>query len=313
MAKSKTSASIRLNKFIAESGLTSRRKADEWIDSGRVKLNGKTVYELGVKVDPRKDKITVDGKALKAKTENKVYIVLNKPEKVVTTLSDPEGRPTVKDYLPKVKQRVFPVGRLDWDTEGLLLLTNDGEFAQSVSHPSNDIPKTYLAKLNGQPTDAQLSKLIKGVSIVGGKVKALAVERVKKGSDKYDWVKIAVTEGKNRQVRRMFERIGFDVRKLKRVAIGALPLGRIPKGNHAYLNDLGLQKVFELPSWLERNLPDSDSSGRSKKKKKKTKSHGQRKKQITAGVKRKKKFKKSTKKSGTAGNKKSRGQRPARR
>lgn len=303
MAQSKTSTSIRLNKFIAESGLTSRRKADEWIDSGRVKLNGKTVYELGVKVDPRKDKITVDGKALKAKTETKVYIVLHKPEKVVTTLSDPEGRPTVKDYLPKVKQRVFPVGRLDWDTEGLLLLTNDGEFAQSVSHPSNDIPKTYLAKLDGQPSDAQLSKLLKGVSIVGGKVKALAVERVKKGSDKYDWVKIAVTEGKNRQVRRMFERIGFDVKKLKRVAIGALPLGRIPKGNHAYLNDIGLQKVFELPSWLERNLHDSEKPGRGGKKKK-SKSHGKRKKQITAGVKKQKKFrKKSTKAPGAAGKK----------
>jgi 23S rRNA pseudouridine2605 synthase len=304
VAQSKTSASIRLNKFIAESGLTSRRKADEWIDSGRVKLNGKTVYELGVKVDPRTDKITVDGKALKPKTETKVYIILHKPEKVVTTLSDPEGRPTVKDYLPKVKQRVFPVGRLDWDTEGLLLLTNDGDFAQSVSHPSNDIPKTYLAKLDGQPTDAQLSKLLKGVSIVGGKMKALAVERVRKGSDKYDWIKIAVTEGKNRQVRRMFERIGFDVKKLKRVAIGALPLGRIPKGNHAYLNDLGLQKVFELPSWLERSLPDSEIASRSGKKKKKAKSHGKRKKQITAGVKKQNKFKKTSKNTTARGDKK---------
>ena len=286
MAKSTIPPSIRLNKFIAESGLTSRRKADEWIESGRVKLNGKTVYELGVKIDPKVDRITIDGKPVKMQPNLRVYIALHKPERVVTTLSDPEGRPTVKDYLPKVKQRVFPVGRLDWDTEGLLLLTNDGDFAQKVSHPSNDIPKTFLAKLDGQPTEAQLAKLLSGVSIVGGRVKALAVERVKKGSDKYDWVKIAVNEGKNRQVRKMFERIGYDVKKLKRVAIGALPLGSIPKGNHAYLNELGLQKIFELPAWLERSLPESQLAQREGYKKRKTKSHGRRRKKITAGVKR---------------------------
>ena len=262
MAKNQASSHVRLNKWIAECGLTSRRKADEWIDSGRVKLNGKPVYELGVKVDPKKDKITVDGKPLKPKKGPKIYIAFHKPEKVITTLSDPEGRTTIKDYFPKLKSRVFPVGRLDWDTEGLLLMTDDGDFAQSVIHPSAEIPKTYLAKLDGQPSDAQLKKLLNGVTIVGGRVKAIAVERVKKGSDKYDWIKIAVSEGKNRQVRRMFEKIGFDVKKLKRVAIGALPLGRIPKGMHAYINEVGLQKIFETPKWIEG--PKAKGAGASK-------------------------------------------------
>jgi len=262
LAKNQTPSLVRLNKWIADCGLTSRRKADEWIDSGRVKLNGKAVFELGVKIDPKKDNVTVDGKPLKPKKGPKIYIAFHKPEKVVTTLSDPEGRTTIKDYFPKLKSRVFPVGRLDWDTEGLLLMTDDGDFAQSVIHPSADIPKTYLAKLDGQPSEAQLRKLLNGVTIVGGRVKAIAVERVKKGSDKYDWVKIAVTEGKNRQVRRMFEKIGFDVKKLKRVAIGALPLGRIPKGMHAYINEVGLQKIFETPKWIEG--PKAKGAGSSK-------------------------------------------------
>jgi 23S rRNA pseudouridine2605 synthase len=141
--------------------------------------------------------------------------------------------------------RVFPVGRLDWETEGLLLLTNDGDFAQKVMHPREDIPKTYLAKLDGQPTDVHLQKLLRGVTIPGGRVKALHVERVKIGESKqYDWVKIIITEGKNRQIRYMFQKIGYDVKKLRRVAIGQLTLGNLQKGEYGFLDAGGIARIF---------------------------------------------------------------------
>ncbi len=236
---------IRLNKYISQSGVASRRKADELIEAGSVKLNGKTTYELGLKVDPYKDKITVKGKPLQL-TKEKVYYIFNKPKQVLTTMDDPEGRPCVADFMKRLKKkRLFPVGRLDWDTEGLLLLTNDGDFAQRVIHPSEGIPKVYLAKLSGTPTQEQLSKLVKGVTIVGGRVRALYAETVRtKTSKKYDWVKIAITEGKNRQIKKMFAKIGFDVKKLKRTAIGQLKLGNLSSGTYAQLNQFQINKIF---------------------------------------------------------------------
>jgi 23S rRNA pseudouridine2605 synthase len=147
--------------------------------------------------------------------------------------------------MEQLPVRVFPVGRLDWDTEGLLLLTNDGDFAQKVQHPREEIPKTYLAKLDGKPTDAQLQKLLSGVTIPGGRVKALYCERAKVGdSSKYDWVKIIIGEGKNRQIKYMFQKIGFDVKKLKRVAIGQLTLGHLEKGEYAFLDQGGINQIF---------------------------------------------------------------------
>src|SRR6185437_2729912 len=171
---------IRLNKFLADCGLASRRKADEMISGGQVQVNGKTVFELGVRVEPAYDRVTFDGKTVKPSTQ-KIYVIFNKPENVLTTMSDPEGRPTVADFMEKLPVRVFPVGRLDWDTEGLLLLTNDGDFAQKVMHPREEIPKTYLAKLDGKPDDKDLEKLRRGVTIPGGRVRALFVEPVKIG------------------------------------------------------------------------------------------------------------------------------------
>jgi 23S rRNA pseudouridine2605 synthase len=163
----------------------------------------------------------------------------------MTTMEDPEGRPTVANFMEQLPVRVFPVGRLDWDTEGLLLLTNDGDFAQKVQHPREEIPKTYLAKLDGKPTDAQLQKLLSGVTIPGGRVKALYCERAKVGdSSKYDWVKIIIGEGKNRQIKYMFQKIGFDVKKLKRVAIGQLTLGHLEKGEYAFLDQSGISQIF---------------------------------------------------------------------
>lgn len=269
LTKDGKATSLRLNKYLAECGIASRRKADELIAEGHIQINGKTVFELGVRVTPGLDRITVDGKPVRQ--ENlKIYVVFYKPENVLTTMEDPEGRPTVADYMEQLPVRVFPVGRLDWDTEGLLLLTNDGEFAQKVSHPREEIPKTYLAKLDGRPTDQQLAKLLAGVTIPGGRVKALHVERVRIGdSRQYDWVKIVIGEGKNRQIRYMFQKIGFDVKKLKRVAIGLLTLGGLQKGEHAFLDEGALRKIFRKRK-AEDPTPGRGKPGRKAPGKKRT-------------------------------------------
>ncbi len=238
-----TNQQVRLNKFIADSGVASRRKADEMIRTGQVQVNGKVVTELGVKIEPARDRVVVDGRTLRV-AEQKLYLAFYKPEQVLTSMSDPLGRPTVQDYVEELPVRVYPVGRLDWDTEGLLILTNDGEFAQKVAHPQKSIPKTYLVKLNGIPTNDQLAKLLRGVTIPGGKASALHVERVPQGSKQYAWVKIVITEGRNRQVRKMFEKIGYDVKKLKRTAIGLFELGQLRKGQYVFLGPRGMEEVM---------------------------------------------------------------------
>lgn len=238
-------ARVRLNKFLADSGICSRRNADKLIAEGKVLVNGKKVFELGIKVSP-KDRITVDGKPLKQETQ-KIYLMFHKPKGVLTTLSDPENRPTIADYVSQIEHRVFPVGRLDWDSEGLILLTNDGDWANKIMHPSSEVSKTYLVKLDGKPTDVDFIKLRKGVSIPGGKVKALHVERIKRkeGSKQYDWIKIVINEGKNRQIRYMFEKIGMDVLKLQRIGIGRLKLGNLERGDIHFLSEQDRRKVFQ--------------------------------------------------------------------
>lgn len=248
MSEDNSSQRIRLNKLIADSGLASRRHADRMIEEGLVTVNGKKVFELGVKVDPEADRILVDGKPLRKPLSQKLYLIFNKPKGVLTTMEDPLDRPTVAEYLSEVPARVFPVGRLDWDSEGLLLLTNDGDFANRVAHPKEEVTKTYLVKLDGAPQPHQLEKLKKGVSIVGGKVSARHIERIHKQgdkkSDKYEWFKIVITEGKNRQIRQMFEKIGFDVMKLQRVAIGRLRIGNLKTGEIAFLPPETAERVF---------------------------------------------------------------------
>lgn len=247
---------VRLNKLLAERGLASRRGADKLIEEGLVMVNGKKVYELGVKVNPNKDRIVVDGKPIKSKGES-LYIMFHKPKNVITSMNDPLERVTVADYMADVPTRVFPIGRLDWDSEGLLLLTNDGEFAQKVMHPKTEVTKTYHVKLEGQPEPYKIKKLLTGVSIPGGRVKAKHVEKLKaikseigKTSKKNDWYKIVITEGKNHQVREMFKKIGYDVIKLQRVAIGKLRLGQLDRGEFVYLNEAATERVFlpDLPS-----------------------------------------------------------------
>lgn len=245
---------IRLNKFISDSGVTSRRKADQLIANGEIQINGKTVYELGTKVDPVRDRVTLSGKPIQP-VQQLLYLAFYKPENVLTSMSDPEGRPTVADFLENLPVRVYPVGRLDWDTEGLLILTNDGDFAQKVAHPKTAIPKTYLAKLNAFPTQLQIDKLRQGVTIPGGKATALHVEKIALGSSKkYGWVKIVITEGRNRQVRKMFEKVGLDVKKLKRTAIGLFDLGRLKKGSYVFLSPRGCKEVLSKEWFLEKKV-----------------------------------------------------------
>ncbi len=254
MAANKSPEKVRLNKLIAEAGLASRRGADEIIESGQVTINGKKVYELGIKVDPIHDKIIVDGKPLR-RINHKIYLLFHKPKGVLTTMEDPLDRPTIAEYLDKVPYRVFPVGRLDWDSEGMILLTNDGEFANKITHPKSEVTKTYLVKVNGQPKQEQLDKLLKGVSIIGGKVAAKHLERIKRkeGSEQYDWFKMIITEGKNRQIRQMFEKIGFDVMKLQRVAIGRLRMGHLERGELVFVDESALEMVFlpDVPEELK--------------------------------------------------------------
>lgn len=254
---------VRLNKLLAERGLASRRGADKLIADGLVTVNGKKVYELGVKVHPHQDKIIVDGKPLQNKSEN-LYIMFHKPKNVITSMTDPLGRPTVADYVVDIPTRVFPIGRLDWDSEGLLLMTNDGDFANRVMHPKTEVTKTYHVKLSGQPRPDQIDKLYKGVSIPeGGKVKAKLVEKLKvaktkvqKTSAKFDWYKIVITEGKNHQVREMFKKIGYDVMKLQRVAIGKLRIGQLERGAYVFLNEGAVDRIFMA------DLPDETVSKR---------------------------------------------------
>jgi 23S rRNA pseudouridine2605 synthase len=248
MSEDSTSQRIRLNKLIADSGLASRRHADKMIEEGLVTVNGKRVYELGVKVDPQHDKILVDGKVLRKPLSQKLYLIFNKPAGVLTTMDDPEGRPTIAEYLGDVPSRVFPVGRLDWDSEGMILLTNDGDYANKVAHPKEEVTKTYLVKLDGKPEPRHLQKLKDGVSIVGGKVSARHIEKIKKSGDnkseKYEWYKIVITEGKNRQIRQMFAKIGFDVMRLQRVSIGRLRMGAMKAGELMFINDVAANRVF---------------------------------------------------------------------
>ncbi len=234
---------MRLNKYIAQSGLTSRRKADELIFNGNVKVNNMTVKEPGVQVGET-DKVYVNGKLIKAE-EKKVYIALNKPAGFVTTLKDEFERPTVIDLLTDVSQRVFPVGRLDYNTTGLLLLTNDGDMAYKLTHPKHEITKTYRAKIAGNISDAKLRKLRAGVDIGGYVTRRARVDIIKQQS-KYTIVEIEIHEGKNRQIRKMCKAVGHPVQELERVAIGEIRLGRLLQGHYRKLTSKELEYLKDM-------------------------------------------------------------------
>lgn len=218
---------MRINKFLAEKGIASRRRADEMIEAGRVAINGVTA-ELGADVK-EEDRVTVDGNPVSRDETTYSYYLMNKPKGVVCTVSDDRGRKTVMDLLPADAGRVFPVGRLDYATEGLLILTNDGDLAFRLTHPKNEIPKTYLVRVEGTLTEKDLNPVRSGIELDGvltKKSKAHIVETNKA----YTKVRVTVTEGKNRQVRRMFEAIGRNVEFLKRIQIGDLTLSGLDRG-----------------------------------------------------------------------------------
>lgn len=220
------------------------------IEEGKVTVNGRKVFELGVKVNPKTDTIAIERKIINKKPKNFIYFVVNKPTQVLTSMSDPSGRPTVADLFPKQKnKRLFPVGRLDWDSEGLLIMTNDGDYSQRVTHPKEEIPKTYHVKIDKELTEVKKQKLLSGVSIIGGRVKATEVFRMKKNmrGQKTFWASITITEGKNRQVRRMFEKIEIDVLKLRRVSIGGLKIGALKKGQVLQMDPEKAMQVFVKP------------------------------------------------------------------
>jgi pseudouridine synthase len=224
---------VRVQKIIADAGLASRREAEEWIREGRVRVNGQPV-QLGQRADPERDAVRVDGKRVRPRAGAKSYVLLNKPKGYVTTVDDPEGRHTVLDLLPpRVRGIVKPVGRLDVQTEGLLLLTDDGEIARLVTHPSTGCPKEYRVKVSGVPAERALAKLRRGISLDGRPTRAAEIERVSttaRGGEGNTWLRVVLREGRTRQIRRMFEAIGHPVSKLKRVAIGPIRDERLAPG-----------------------------------------------------------------------------------
>lgn len=234
----------RLQKIMAASGIASRRKAEEIIAAGRVTLNGRVVTEQGTKADPERDEICVDGKAL-TKAERLVYYLLNKPKGYLTTVVDPEGRPTVMDLLPKSGERVYPVGRLDYASEGLLLMTNDGALSAELMKAGSHVPKTYRVKISGKPGEKAIAKLRAGVTIGledGRRVKT-SPAKIRLAEDGANpWYEVVLIEGRNRQIRRMFEQVGHHVEKIKRVQLGPLVLDVEP-GRFRELTSAEVEKL----------------------------------------------------------------------
>jgi len=224
----------RLQKFLAEAGVASRRKAEELIVAGKIKVNGKVVKELGTKIDPKKDEVFYLDKKISKKEVEMVYILLHKPEGYVTTTKEQFGRPGVMDLVKGINARIFPVGRLDYDTSGLLLLTNDGDLTYKLTHPKHDVDKTYIAKVYGTPDDMDLQKFRRGVFIDGRRTKPAKIQILEKG-ERQSKLEIVIHEGRNRQVRKMCEAIKHPVAQLKRVATGDLKMGDLPKGKYRHL------------------------------------------------------------------------------
>jgi 23S rRNA pseudouridine2605 synthase len=235
---------IRLNKFLAMAGVGSRRSNDELIVSGVVRVNGKKVDELGAKVDPNRDVVTVNGNAVHVAQRN-VYILLNKPKDCITTLSDEKDRTTVLDYV-RVKQRVFPVGRLDRNTTGALLLTNDGELTNSLIHPRFEVEKTYKVSLDKPLKGEDLLRLKRGVRLEDGMARASEIEFVE-GSKRMR-VFISIHEGRNREVRRLFEALKYDVKYLDRVSFAGLGYSGLQRGEWRYLTNAEIRFLQELVS-----------------------------------------------------------------
>jgi 23S rRNA pseudouridine2605 synthase len=230
----------RLQKILSQAGVASRRQAEKIIVEGRVTVNGAVITELGSKADLERDHIKVDGRLLHP-PKRLAYIVLNKPNNIVTTVNDPEGRSTVMELLRGVKERVYPVGRLDYHSEGLLLLTNDGEIANAITSAATHLTKTYVVKVTGRLTHDQEEQFRHGVPILGKRTMPAGLKLIREGEN--PWYEVKLTEGRNQQIRLMFKHFGFLVEKLRRVRIGPIEIGPLKPGQFRYLSEEEVQKL----------------------------------------------------------------------
>lgn len=242
----------RLQKLISRSGVASRRKAEELIKQGLVSLNGEIVSELGTKADPERDAIRVQGKRIFGKPGRPVYLMLNKPRGYISSTEDPEGRRKVTDLLGRFRSKVYPVGRLDYNSEGLLLLTNDGDFANRVLSAKSEIPKTYRVKVTRRLSDEQLERFAAGLNIEGRPTAPAKIRLVKPAEN--PWYEVTLIEGRNRQLHKMFQRLGCLVEKIKRMRIGPLKLAELPPGQ---FRELTADEVARLSSPRSRKQPDA--------------------------------------------------------
>lgn len=235
----------RLQKIIAAAGIASRRAAEKMIAEGRVSVNRVVIRKLGAKADVSKDEVRVDGKLILPNT-SKIYLMLNKPRGYVTTLHDPEGRPIITDLTKNIADRVFPVGRLDYDSEGLLLITNDGDFAYKIQHPKFEMPKTYKIKTEGIINDRDMRLLLKsGILLDDGIFKPKNAQILKVGK-KTCWLKVVISEGRNRLIRRGFETMGYRLIRLIRIAIADLEIGNLKIGSYRHLSSKEVQHLLSF-------------------------------------------------------------------
>ncbi|HMA60472.1 MAG TPA: pseudouridine synthase [Halanaerobiales bacterium] len=233
----------RLQKVMAHAGVASRRKSEEIIAEGRVKVNGVVVTEMGTKVDPAQDTIEVDGEEIEKET--KTYLKLHKPRGYVTTVNDPQGRQTVMDLIHGIDKRIYPVGRLDLDSSGLLLLTNDGDLTHKITHPSHELDKEYMVVVNGELSQEEINRFKNGIQLEEGKTSPAEIEKVNQ-DPKNTTYQVIIHEGMNRQIRRMFDRLGYEVVSLIRVRIGNISLGSLKPGEHRKLSSKELQDLLRL-------------------------------------------------------------------
>ncbi len=262
----------RIQKIIARAGLMSRRKAEDAIREGRVTVNGR-LASLGDTADPREDALKVDGKRVPPPSDRNHYYLVHKPKGVLCTSSDPEGRPTIMDILPKGLQRgIVPVGRLDFQTEGLILLTDDGDLAQKVAHPRYGSSKTYHVKVSGRPSEKQVDRLRRGVVLEGRRTRPAVIEYMKatEGRNPNSWWKVILKEGRTRQIRDMFYRIGHPVSKLRRVAIGALEDRHLPRGQFRELRPREIALLRRDAGKVSKRRPSSDAGAEGEGKKRRT-------------------------------------------
>lgn len=232
----------RLQKILAKAGISSRRKAEELIRQGMVSIDGKVVTDMGIKLEPQHHQITVNGKTVST-PEQKVYFLLNKPAGYVTTVNDPQNRPIVTSLLKNVRQRVFPVGRLDLNTEGALIMTNDGDLANRILHPRNEVTKTYIAEVKGNPSVKHIALLEKGIEIEGKKTWPARIKLLDRTRNASTY-QLTIHEGRKRQIRKMFTAIGFPVINLKRIAYGRLKLENLKTGQYRPLSQKDIQQIF---------------------------------------------------------------------